>query len=143
MKQFKFTINDNEYQVTVNKVKNDIAHVAVNGIPYKVIMDKSPKQQRATVKRPAQVLTTETNHAPIAHTAVISPVYSVKAPLPGVIISIDCKVGDVVKKGQTLLVLEAMKMENSIPADHDGEITEIKVKTGDSVMENADLVLIR
>ena len=56
--------------------------------------------------------------------------------------SIDCKVGDVVKRGQKILVLEAMKMENNINADRDGKIVEIKVNKGDSVLEGADLVVI-
>ena len=62
--------------------------------------------------------------------------------MPGVILSVDCKVGDTVKRGQKLLVLEAMKMENTIPADRDGKIVEIKVNKGDSVLEGADLVII-
>jgi biotin carboxyl carrier protein len=65
-----------------------------------------------------------------------------KSPLPGIILEITCKVGDVVKKGQKVLVLEAMKMENAINADRDGEIQEIKVNKGDSVLEGADLVVI-
>ena len=66
----------------------------------------------------------------------------VKSPLPGVILSVDCKVGDTVKRGQKILVLEAMKMENNINADRDGKIVEIKVNKGDSVLEGADLVVI-
>ena len=68
---------------------------------------------------------------------------SIKSPLPGVILSIDCKVGDTVKKGQKLLVLEAMKMENTIPADRDGEVAEIKVNKGDSVLEGTDLIILK
>ena len=67
---------------------------------------------------------------------------AVRSPLPGVILSVDCKVGDTVKRGQKLLVLEAMKMENTIPADRDGKIVEVKVNKGDSVLEGADLVII-
>ena len=67
---------------------------------------------------------------------------AVKSPLPGVILSVDCKVGDTVKRGQKILVLEAMKMENNINADRDGKIVEIKVNKGDSVLEGADLVVI-
>ena len=142
MKQFKYTINGNVYKVTVNKVEDTIAEVEVNGTPYKVQMDKPAKQVMA-VKRPAQ--------APAAASApvVSRPANtgggggSVKSPLPGVIITIDCKVGDTVKKGQKLLVLEAMKMENTIPADRDGEIAEIKVDKGDSVLEGTDLVIFK
>ena len=65
----------------------------------------------------------------------------VKSPLPGVILEIKVNVGDAVKKGQTVVILEAMKMENSINAK-DGKITAINVKQGDSVLEGTDLVII-
>jgi biotin carboxyl carrier protein len=143
MKQFKFTINKNNYHVTVNKVEDTIAEVEVNGISYTVLMDKPAKKQAVTFTRPAQTLTTNAGAPAASHPAENVPVYVVKSPLPGMILNIDCKVGDEVKKGQNLLVLEAMKMENSIPADHDGKIIEIKVQQGDSVMENAELVVIK
>ena len=66
----------------------------------------------------------------------------VKSPLPGVILDVKVKVGDAVKKGQTVVILEAMKMENNINADQDGTITAINVKQGDSVLEGTDLVMI-
>lgn len=58
------------------------------------------------------------------------------------ILDLRCKVGDSVKKGQTLMILEAMKMENNILANKNGKITEILVQKGDSVLEGADLVVI-
>ena len=67
---------------------------------------------------------------------------TVTSPLPGVILELDCKEGDVVKKGQKLLVLEAMKMENVIESTCDGTITSVKVNKGDSVLEGAHLVII-
>jgi biotin carboxyl carrier protein len=57
-------------------------------------------------------------------------------------LQVKCNVGDTVKRGQTLIILEAMKMENNINADRDGKIIEIKVHKGDSVLEGADLVVI-
>ena len=65
-----------------------------------------------------------------------------KSPLPGVILDIKVNVGDSVKKGQLVVILEAMKMENSINADRDGKITAINVSKGDSVLEGTDLVII-
>ena len=65
-----------------------------------------------------------------------------KSPLPGVILDIKVKAGDTVKKGQTIIILEAMKMENNINANKDGKVAEIKVNKGDSVLEGTDLVII-
>ncbi|MDR1524386.1 MAG: acetyl-CoA carboxylase biotin carboxyl carrier protein subunit [Tannerella sp.] len=139
MKQFKYTINGSIYNVTVNKVEDTIAEVEVNGTPYKVLMDKPAKKQVITIKRPAQAHTTPV----VSRPAGSSSSSAVKSPLPGVILSIDCHVGDTVKKGQKLLVLEAMKMENTIPSDKDGVIAEIKVNKGDSILEGAELVIIK
>ena len=66
----------------------------------------------------------------------------VKSPLPGVILDIKVKEGDEVKKGQTVIILEAMKMENSINADRDGKVASIKVSKGESVLEGTDLIII-
>jgi biotin carboxyl carrier protein len=141
MKQFKYTINGNLYNVTVNKVEDTIAEVEVNGTPYNVLMDKPAKKQVITVKRPAQAVTST---APVvARPSSTASAGAVKSPLPGVIISIECKVGDTVKKGQKLLILEAMKMENTIPSDKDGVVSEIKVNKGDSVLEGAELLIIK
>ncbi|MDR2470233.1 MAG: ATP-binding cassette domain-containing protein, partial [Tannerella sp.] len=127
MKQFKYTINGSIYNVTVHKVENTTAEVEVNGTPYKVLMDRPAKKQVVTIKRPAQALT-----APVvARPASTSAAGVVRSPLPGVILSVDCHVGDEVKKGQKLLVLEAMKMENTISAESAGKVVEIKVGKGD------------
>ena len=65
-----------------------------------------------------------------------------KAPLPGVIVDVKVKPGDEINRGDTVVILDAMKMENNINADRDGKIIEIKVNKGDSVLEGADLVVI-
>ena len=136
MKSFKYTINGNVYKVHINSIVDDVAEVEVNGTPYSV------KKQIVALKRPAQAPTTAAGEPVISRPANASVAGAVKSPLPGVILSIDCKVGDVVKRGQKILVLEAMKMENNINADRDGKIVEIKVNKGDSVLEGADLVVI-
>ena len=142
MKSFKYTINGNEYKVHINSVVDDIAEVEVNGIPYNVKMEKPAKKQIVTLKRPAQAPTTPSGEPVVSRPSTPSVAGAVKSPLPGVILSVDCKVGDAVKRGQKILVLEAMKMENNINADRDGKIVEIKVNKGDSVLEGADLVVI-
>ncbi len=138
MKSFKYTINGNVYKVIVNSIEDTIAEVEVNGTPYKVEMHKPTKKQVVTIKRPAQ-----STVPPITRPAQTSSgPGSLRSPLPGTILDITCKVGDTVKKGQKIIVLEAMKMENVINSDRDGVIKEIKVNKGDSVLEGADLVVI-
>ncbi|MDL2245068.1 acetyl-CoA carboxylase biotin carboxyl carrier protein subunit [Parabacteroides sp. OttesenSCG-928-J18] len=142
MKSFKYTINGTVYKVHINSVVEDMAEVEVNGMPYKVKMEKPAKKQVVTLKRPAQAPTTSSGAPVVSRPAASATAGAVRSPLPGVILDMKCKVGDTVKRGQTLLILEAMKMENSINADRDGSIIEIKVNKGDSVLENAELVVI-
>ena len=106
-------------------------------------MYKPAKKEFVTIKRPAQAPTTSTGAPVVTRHAAETSAAALKSPLPGVILTVDCKVGDTVKRGQKLFVLEAMKMENIIPSDRDGQIVEIKVGKGDSVLEGADLVIIK
>ena len=132
MKSFKYTINGNVYKVHINSVVDDIAELEVNGTPYQVKMEKPAKKQMVTLKRPAQAPTTASGDPVVSRPAASTTQGAVKTPLPGVIL----------QRGQTLIILEAMKMENNINADRDGKIIEIKVHKGDSVLEGADLVVI-
>ena len=142
MKSFKYTINGNVYKVHINSVMDDIAEVEVNGTPYSVKMEKPAKKQMVTLKRPVQAPTTASGAPVVSRPVTSGAAGAVKSPLPGVILSVDCKVGDTVKRGQKILVLEAMKMENNITAEADGTITGICVAAGDSVMEGTTLLTI-
>mgnify|MGYP003459324328 FL=1 len=142
MKEFKYKINGNEYKVTVGEINENIAHLEVNGTPYEVEMEEAPKPEPVKpVVRPVAA----PQAAPAASAAPSRPAAGkggVKSPLPGVILDVKVNVGDTVAKGDLLLILEAMKMENSIVADRDGKVTAINVKNGDSVLEGTDLVII-
>lgn len=144
MKEYKYKINGSLYNVVINNTTDEVAEVEVNGIPYTVEIEKKTKKQVTTAfKKPAQAATP----APQVSTPVSKPAASVsagslKSPLPGIILDITCNVGDTVKKGQKLLILEAMKMENNIIADRDGTIQDIKVRKGDSVLEGTELLSI-
>ena len=138
MKSFKYIINGNVYKVIINNIEDTAAEVEVNGTPYKVEMDKPTKKHVITIKRPVQ-----TSTPPIARPQQTSTgAAALRSPLPGIILDIAVKVGDSIKKGENVLILEAMKMENAINSDRDGVVKEIKVNKGDSVLEGADLIII-
>ena len=137
MKSFKYTVNGNVYKVVINRVEDTIAEVIVNGTSYNVELNKPAKKQSAAVKRPAPA-----SVPPIARPTVALSPGELRSPLPGTILEIACKEGDTIKKGQKLIILEAMKMENSIIATRDGVVKEIKVKQGESVLEGAELIVI-
>lgn len=142
MKEYKYTIDGNKYEVAVNEVNDTTAKVTVNGTEYTVEWEK-PVEEKPVVKvQPVvakPVATAATASAPAA-----APVSgnAIKTPLPGVIIDVKVKVGDTVKKGDTVVVLEAMKMENNINADRDGKVVAIQVAKGDTVADGAALVVL-
>ena len=144
MKEYKYKINGNLYNVVIGDIEDNIAHVEVNGTHYTVEMEKKPKAAPAPkpVARPVAKPAAAPAAAPAAKPAATSAKSGVKSPLPGVILDIKVNVGDEVKKGQTIIILEAMKMENSINADKDGKVTAINVSKGESVLEGTDLVII-
>jgi len=145
MKNFKFTINGNEYEAEILGIEENTAEVSVNGVSYTVEIDR--KMQ--TVKTPKLVRTmavpSTDSHPSVSKTSSPSGpkgTGSIKSPLPGVILEIFVREGDTVKIGQKLLMLEAMKMENNINADKEGRVASIKVGKGDSVMEGDILIVI-
>ncbi len=140
MKEYKYKINGNLYNVVIGDIEDNIAHVEVNGTHYNVEMEKKPKAAPVAVKPVARPAVKPAAAAPAKPAAAAKS--GVKSPLPGVILDIKVKEGDTVKKGQTVIILEAMKMENSINADKDGKITSILVSKGESVLEGTDLVII-
>ena len=145
MKEYKLKINGNDYAVTVNEVDGSVAEVEVNGTPFKVEFDKPVKKAAAPVAKPvAKSAAPAPAAAPVAKPAAPAggAGTAVTSPLPGVILDVCVKEGDAVKRGQTVMVLEAMKMENAIEATADGTVTAIKVGKGDSVLEGAPLVII-
>ena len=146
MKEYKLKINGNDYAVTINSIEESIADMEVNGTPFKVEIDK-PIKSTSPISAPVSRVAAPSAAAPVA-AAVSKPVAAsgagtiIDAPLPGVILEVSVKEGDAVKKGQKLMILEAMKMENVIEASCDGSVTSIKANKGDSVLEGAPLIII-
>ncbi|MFW5850596.1 MAG: biotin/lipoyl-containing protein [Bacteroidota bacterium] len=138
MKKFTFKIQGNSYDVEVLQFEDQQAQIEVNGTTYDVELETpvkaaAPKTPKL-VRKPANLQDGE------SFMNKVSAGSGIKAPLPGVIIEVSSKVGDVVKKGQKLLIMEAMKMNNDILAEKDGTVSKINVSEGQSVMEG-DLLI--
>ena len=160
MKEYKYKINGNEYSVAIIDLEGDKAAVEVNGVSYQV--DILTEGYTAPAPRPAAKPAAAPAPAPAVAPAAPAPApqpiapaapaaepaapagkgTAVQSPLPGVILDIKVAVGDQVKAGQTVAILEAMKMENNINAECDGVITAIKVAKGDNILEGSDIVII-
>ena len=140
MKNYKLKINGNDYNVEINEVEGQEIKLDVNGTPYVVTVDQEIKQQKKPVVSSPRPQAAPTAAAPKAGAAAAGA--KVTTPLPGTILDVFVNVGDTVKAGQTVVLLEAMKMENNIEADTAGTIKEVKVRKGDSVLEGDVLVVI-
>ena len=135
MKRFRFKIRGDKYEAVINSFENNVVEVEVNGTHYKVeiekemVKSKTPKLVRASVpvtKEDAQIKSKAGK--------------LVKAPLPGTIMKINVKVGDEVNAGDTLLIMEAMKMENNIQCETGGKVKSVMAAVGENVLQG-DILL--
>ena len=141
MKEYKYTIDGKEYKVAIGDIVENVADVTVNGEQYKVEMEpeKEPEKPKPVVRPVAPASAPASSGASKAST---NSQNAVKAPLPGVITEVKVAVGDSVAEGDTVVVLEAMKMANNLDAEKGGKVTAILVQPGQSVMEGDPLVVI-
>jgi glutaconyl-CoA/methylmalonyl-CoA decarboxylase subunit gamma len=145
VKEFDFVIHGNNYNVKIlsfseNTEGDELAKLSVNSNEYEVLI-KHKTAKTPLIKR-----------VPVIHNVVDGGVLTsqdagqslskIKAPLPGVVIKLNCKLGDRVKIGDTVLVLEAMKIHNEIQAANDGVVKTINVREGQSVVEGEELIII-
>ena len=137
MKEFQFKIDGKEYKTAVNELEGGITEVTVNGKSYKVEMEHAaPVAHKAAPAAPAAA----PKAAPAAAAAPAGG-KKVVSPLPGSVIKVLVAEGQAVKKGDILLTLESMKMENTIAAECDGTVKQVAVKAGQTVMQD-DLLIV-
>ncbi|MDE7409056.1 MAG: biotin/lipoyl-binding protein [Muribaculaceae bacterium] len=142
MKEYKYTINGIKFNVEVGDVDGNQVEVIVNGSHYHVELEKDTKSP-VKVNKAAAAPTTAAGEKVISKPAATSGAAgAVKAPLPGTIMSFKVKEGDSVKPGDTVCVLEAMKMENDVKTTAGGTVQKILVNVGDAVLEGNDIMII-
>ncbi|MDA3892075.1 MAG: biotin/lipoyl-binding protein [Salinivirgaceae bacterium] len=133
MKKFEFTIKGSKYEVVVNDFDDNMANIEVNGTSYEVEVHKEMKKGTKTPKLIRQPVVSKPGEGTISKKDTVG--FKVKAPLPGSIFKLSVAVGDTIKKGDVLLIMEAMKMENNIMSEKDGVVKSIKVAVGDAVLQ--------
>ena len=156
--KYQYTVKGVDYEVEIQDIEGNIANVTVNGIPFEVEMKQPMKagkqkvklseERRAEESEERRVKSEESNSSSSSAASTSSAPTAasgkpVVAPLPGTINEIKVKVGDKVNAGDTVVILEAMKMQNNIEAETSGTITSINVNKGDAVMEGDTLVTIK
>ena len=149
MKNFKFKINGTDYNVDINEVEGQEIKLDVNGTPYVVTVDKEMRTQkpRTTIVSNSPAPRVAAAAGDVQRASAPNPNSAaggtkVTTPLPGTILDVFVNVGDTVKAGQRVVLLEAMKMENNLEADTDGTVTSVNVRKGDSVLEGDTLIVI-
>ena len=146
MDKYQYKVNGVDYEVEIQEIEGTTAKVSVNGKAFEVELKEPVK---ATTSKPAKVVAPVAAAAPAAApapaskpAAVAGEGAKVTAPLPGTITEVKVAVGQAVKAGETVIILEAMKMQNNIEAETSGTVTSVLVGQGDAVMEGATLITI-
>ena len=147
MKKFKFSIDNNPFEVAVTELENGQIDVEVNGSNYIVTIDREGTKAANAPAKAAPVAAPKAAAPKAAPAAapVATPAAStgaaktVKSALPGSVTKLVMEVGQAVKKGDTVMMIEAMKMENEIKAECDGTIAKFYVAPGQSVMADDKL----
>ena len=136
MKSFQFTIDGRKYATTVNEIEDNVAEVTVNGTVFHVEIDQ---MKHATSIKPAA---SKAAAAAAPRAAQPAGTVVVKSPLPGSIVKVVAAAGQAVKKGDLLLTMESMKMENQVTSEYDGTVKSVLVQPGQNVMQDDKLVEI-
>ena len=146
MNKYQYKVQGVDYNVEIEEVSGNLAKVNVNGIPFEVELQQPINAAQAITRPKVSAPKSAPAAAPSVAAPAAAPVAgngtSVKSPLPGTITAVNVKVGDKVNNGDTVVVLEAMKMQNNIEAETTGTVTSVAVSAGDSVMEGSVLVTI-
>ena len=145
MKKFKFTIAGQPYDTTVNEIETNVCEVTVNGTVFQVEIEKQETVKKKSVVAPRPAATA-TGAAVSASKPAAAPASAgttvVKSPLPGSIVKVMVQAGQDIKKGDTLLTMESMKMENVIASEVTGKVKSVLVQPGQNVMQDDKLVEI-
>ena len=135
-KGFNFTIGGQKYETTVKEIEPNVAEVVVNGTSFIVEFQKNESKKVKAARVAAPTAT------PVASVAKPAGAAVVKSPLPGSIVKVMVKPGDSIKKGDTLLTMESMKMENVVASEYTGTVKNVLVAAGQNVMQDDKLVEI-
>jgi biotin carboxyl carrier protein len=148
---YKINVDNMNFEVEVGEITGGTAQVTVNGKPYKIIIENRDNSNGGIVTAPIQTSAHEpvspsVSHkpdvpAPAARTTAPAGAGSIMAPIPGLILDIMVKVGDRVEAGDTVVIMEAMKMENNLVTNATGTVREISVQKGAQV-NTGDLIMI-
>jgi len=138
MKTYKMIINGEKYDARIKKYKSDQVIVEVNGIDYEIELERTNRRKTEIIRSPKMQPTI--NVAKTSSKPIVTSVGSVLAPIPGLVLHLLVKEGDKVNAGDTVLILEAMKMESEIASTATGTINKINVKEGVSVQEGEVLI---
>ncbi len=145
-----YVLKNNSFEFDVLQLSNGRLHVLKDNKSYSIDLvsfDKEKKEMEISINGAIISVSVKDQYDELLHklgidSLISSKIADIKAPMPGLVLQIMVKEADLIKKGDTLLVLEAMKMENSIKASGDGVIKSIKINKGDKVEKNQVLILM-
>ncbi|MCD6588981.1 MAG: hypothetical protein J7K88_10580 [Candidatus Fermentibacteraceae bacterium] len=144
MPEYRITVNKKTYSVNIGRIEDECVEVKLGDVTYKVAVETPRKKSKKTPRLDRGRAVPDASSAPdrTAAPGSSSGKGDILAPLPGAILKVLVAVNEEVTAGQTVAVMEAMKMENEIESHLSGKVTRIAAKEGDTVLENALIMSI-
>lgn len=144
MPEYRITVNDKTYSVNIGRIEDDTVEVKLGERSYTVGIESPSTKSQKTPRLNRGIAVPDASSSPDRTTppGAAAGRGDINAPLPGAMLKILVAVGDLVTEGQTVAIMEAMKMENEIEAPVGGKVSKIAVKEGDTVLENALIMTI-
>jgi biotin carboxyl carrier protein len=144
MPEYRITVNEKTYSVHIGRIEDEHVEVKLNDVTYKVGVEAPGKKSKKTPRLDRGRAVPDASAAPnrTAAPGANTEKGDIIAPLPGAILKILVAVNEEVTEGQTVAVMEAMKMENEIETPVSGKVTIVAVKEGDTILENALIMSI-
>lgn len=147
--KYQFEINQKNYDVTIGGVSGEMARITVNGEAYDVRIKKTPVQPAAAAETSVKATSPDPQPGAAEAAPVTVPAPSsvpvegepILAPIPGLILDVKVAVGEMISAGQTVAIIEAMKMENSIASHISGQVRDIRIQKGSQV-STRDVIMI-
>ncbi len=139
--KYSINIDQKKYEVEVDAISGGIAQVTVNGASYEIQFEREGGRTAAPVIKAAAPKPVSIPKPKASSAPAVSGSGVITAPIPGLIKDITVRVGDTIKNGQVVVIMEAMKMENRLISTVDGTVKEIRVHAGSQVATN-DVIMV-
>ncbi|HID32053.1 MAG TPA: biotin/lipoyl-binding protein [bacterium (Candidatus Stahlbacteria)] len=139
---YEITIDDRKRKVSIARISPTHLSILVDNLSYDVEVERFGNDYLVSIRGEVYKFTVRDEREMVSSTALETEISTLTAPMPGLVVEVLVDDGSCVKKGDKILILEAMKMQNEIRSPKDGKVIALKVKSGDSVNAGDELAVV-